>query len=327
MRLPRSLAALAPFALTFLPAAWLALQHGEAAAAIARPRPAPSATQLVIDKTPVGTLRSAAGGSAVGTVVAQSSGADGTVKKHIGAVTYEPLELGLDLTLDRSLYEWIDATWAGKAPRKSGTLTSLDPSGKAGTTREFHNALISETLLPTLDAASKEPAFFTLLLAPERVTSAPSSGAKAGAGAAKGKAWLASNFRLEITNLDTSRVSRIEGLRVQQTLTSAAGGAREPGKRATAVQLDNFRVTLAEAGADSWHEWHQSFVVRGESDEKSERSGLLVLLDPSRREELAHIQLSNLGIVALRPRASASGGMQWEAELYVERMRFTLGGK
>jgi hypothetical protein len=259
-------------------------------------------------------------------VVTQSLGGDGSVKKHIGAVAYEDLELELDLSLDRSLYDWLGATWAGKAPRKSGTLSAIHAGGNARATREFHNALISETIFPALDASSKEPAFLTVLLAPERVSTVASAGGKPPAGAAKGKAWLASNFRLEIDGLDTSRVSRVEGLRFKQTLASSSS-AREPGKQATGVQLENLRVTLAEAGADSWRSWHEDFVIKGNSSDKSERTGRVLLLAANLKDELARIELSNLGIVALRPRASASGPSQLEAELYVERMGFTLGGK
>ncbi len=310
-----------------LPGAWLALQHSEAAAALARERPAASATALAIDKAAVGTLRSATGGSAVATVVTESMGPDGVVKKHIGAVAYEELELELDLSLDRTVYDWIGAAWAGKAPRKSGTLTTLDVNGGAKSAREFHNALISETIFPTFDASSKEAGYITLLLAPESVSSVASSGGKAGLGAAKGKAWSACNFKLEVDGLDATRVSRIEGLHFKQSLASAAGVGREPSKQASSIQLGNIRVTLPEAGADTWRTWHEDLVLKGKSSDKSERSGRLLLLAANFKDELARIELSNLGIVALRPRASASGVSQLEAELYVERMGFTLGGK
>jgi|SRR5688572_15219491 len=310
-----------------LPAALLALPRSQAAAADTRGRLAPSATVLTIDKTAVGTLRSAAGGSAVGTVATQGLGPEGTVKKHITSVSYEDLQLELDLSLDPALYDWISAAWAGKAPRKSGALSTLDLNGNARATREFQNALISETILPVFDATSKEPAVITLLLAPERVSNVAGPGGKAGGVMAKSKAWLASNFRLEIDGLDTSKVSRVEGLHFKQALAGSPGPGRDPGKQAAAIQLENFRVTLSEAGADSWRSWHEELVVKGNAGDKGERSGRLVVLAANFKDELASVELSNLGIVALRPRAAASGVSQLEAELYVERMGFTLRGK
>ncbi|MEY2933968.1 MAG: hypothetical protein RL033_4717 [Pseudomonadota bacterium] len=311
-----------------LPAAWLALQPADAAAADRRGFAA-VATTLTIEKTAVGTLRSATGGSAVGTVVTQSLGPDGPVKKHIASVAYEELELELDLSLDRSMYDWISASWAGKAPRKSGTLTTLDLNGGAKGAREFQNALISETIFPVLDASSKEPAFITVLLAPERVSNVASSGGKPVGGATKGKAWQTPNFRLEIDGLDTKSVSRIEGLHFKQTMAGSTGPGRESGKQPTAIQLDNLHITLSEAGADSWRTWYEDFLVKGNANDKQERSGRLLLLGANLKDELARIELSNLGIVALRPRTSGSavGVSQLEAELYVEQMALVVGSK
>jgi hypothetical protein len=68
-------------------------------------------------------------------------------------------------------------------------------------------------------------------------------------------------------------------------------------------------------------------VVKGNAGDKSERSGRLLLLVPNLKDELARIESSNLGIIALRPRASSAGASQLEAELYVERLALPVGGK
>jgi hypothetical protein len=315
-----------PIALA-LPAGWLALDRPEAAAAVARERAAPSATVLQLSGASVGTLRSATGGSAVGTVVSDVAGAGAPAKKHVGAVGYEDLELELDLGLDRAVYDWIGAAWAGNAQRKSGMLVGLDMNGGARNAREFQNALITEVAFPACDASSKEAGFITLVLSPERVTHAAASAGKAAAPAPKGKSWLASNFKLEIDGLDTSRVVRIDPIVFKQAVAgSDVGRQREPTKQATAIQFENLRVTLADAGADSWRSWHEDFVIKGNASDKGERAGRLLLLGPNLKDELARIEFTNLGIIALRPRLAA-GVSQLEAELYVERLAFAVGGK
>jgi hypothetical protein len=311
-----------------LPAGWLALDRPDAAAAVARERAAPSATVLELGGTPVGTLRSAAGGSAVATVVPDVVGAGAPPKKHVGAVGYEDLELELDLTLERAVYDWIGAAWAGNAQRKSGALVGLDMNGNARNARQFHNALITEVTFPACDASSKEAGFITLLLAPERVTSAAAPAGKATAVGVKGKSWLASNFKLEIDGLDTSRVIRIDPIVFKQPVAAGdVGRLREPTQRASAAQFENLRITLSEAGADSWRSWHEDFVIKGNSSDKNERAGRLLLLAPNVKDELARVEFSNLGIIALRPRVSAAGVGQLEAELYVERLAFAVGRK
>jgi hypothetical protein len=315
-----------PIALA-LPAGWLALHRPDATAAV-RERPVPSATVLQLGGTPVGTLRSAAGGSAVGSVVTQSLGPGALPKKQLGAVGYEDIELELDLSFERSVYDWIGASWAGNAQPRSGTLVSLDMNGSAKSAREFQNARITEVTFPACDAASKEAAFISLVLAPERVTNAAASAGKAAAPGPKGKHWVSSNFRLEIDGLDTTRVVRIDPIQFKQHIAAGdIGQQREPTKHAAGMTFENLRITLAEAGADTWRNWHEDFVIKGNSSDKSERSGRLLLLAPNFKDELARIELSNLGVIALRPRASSNGVSQLEAELYVERMALSVGGK
>jgi len=144
----------------------------------------------------------------------------------------------------------------------------------------------------------------------------------------KGKGWLASNFKLEIDGLDTSRVIRIDPIQFKQPVAASdVGKLRQPSKQPAATELENLRITLSEAGADSWRSWHEDFVIKGNSSDKNERAGRLLLLAPNLKDELARIDLSNLGIIALRPRVSPAGVSQLEAELYVERLALSVGGK
>ncbi|HTV21165.1 MAG TPA: phage tail protein [Polyangiaceae bacterium] len=315
-----------PLALA-LPAGWLALDRPDAAAAVVRERATPSATSLQLGGTAVGVLRSASGGTAVASVVTDAVGPGAPAKKHISGVSYENIQLELDLSLERPVYDWIGAAWAGNAQRKSGTLVSLDLNGNAKGAREFKDALITEVGFPAFDAASREPGFIALVLAPERVTSVAASAGK-GALGARSKNWISSNFKLDIDGLDASRVIRIEPITFKQPVAGESIGQQRENTRApAAIQIENLRITLSETGSDSWRAWHEDFVIKGNSAEKNERSGHLSILGQNMKEELARIDFSNLGIVALRPKAAANGVGQLEAELYVERIGLSVGGK
>ena len=315
-----------PLALA-IPAGWLALDRSDAAAADVRQRAVPSATAFELAGSAVGTLRSAVGGGAVASVATESLGAGVEPKKHVSGFSYENIELELDLTLERPVYDWISAAFAGGAQRRSGKLVSVDLNGNARSAREFKDALITQVSFPAFDASNREPGFITLVLAPERVTSAQVAAGK-GALGLRSKAWLASNFRLEVDGLDATRVVRIEPIVFKQSVASDnVGAARESSRQPAAIALDNLRVSLTEVGSESWRAWHQDFVINGNSSEKNERSGRVVMLGPSLKDELARIELSNLGIIALRSKPSASGVGQLEAELYVERMELSVGGK
>lgn len=275
---------------------------------------------LLLGGAPAGNVRAAGGGSAVGVVATEAVG--GSPKKHIASVEYEPLELEVDLSLDRSFYDWVNAAWKGASQPRSGSLLLLDNNRNAKQSRDFQNAVITETTLSACDASSKAAGTLTLALAPERVTTAPASAKASLPGAGRSKPWVASNFRLEIDGLDTKRVSRVSPVHVKATL-AANGGARDRAPQVGKLEIDNLKVQLAESGAESWRQWHDDFLVKGNASDKNERSGRLVLLGPDLKDELAEVRLHNLGIVALRSLDEGSVS-QVEAELYVERLELAL---
>ncbi|MET0411145.1 MAG: phage tail protein [Polyangiaceae bacterium] len=318
------------FALALLlPLAWLTATRGEAVAAVSKVRSYGGTVSLQLDGASVGTVRSAAGGDVVGSVIEHRDGADLRAKKQLGATAAEDIVLEVGLGLERSLYDWIAVSWTGKPARKSGALVVLDANLQARSAREFDNALISETTFPALDGASKEAGLLRVVLSPERVRTTTGSAAKSNV-TSKSKAWLVSNFRLELDGLDCKRVAKIDSFTVKQTVaTSAVGSARELSKEPGRLSFGDLKITLAEAGGDSWRTWHDDFVVRGNNADKNEKSGRIVLLGPDLKEELAEIKLGNAGIYALRATGGGGGGSsetiaQLEAELYVERMELSI---
>lgn len=310
-----------------LPLAWLTATRREAVAAVNKARVYGGTVSLQLDGANVGNVKSASGGDIVGSVIEERAGAGLLTKKHLGATAYEDIVLEVGLGLERSLYDWIAASWTGKAAPKSGALLILDGNMQAQGSRAFDNALISETTFPPLDGGSKESGTLRVVLSPERVRTTAGGAAKGTVGN-KAKAWIVSNFRLELDGLDCKRVSKIDSFTVKQTIaTSAVGPGREVSKDPGKLSFGDLKITLAEAGAESWRTWHDDFVVRGNSGDKNEKNGRIVLLGPDLKEELAEIKLSNAGIYALRGTPSAAKvetTARLEAELYVERMELLV---
>lgn len=293
----------------------------DAAAALARGTSGAAGIVLLLGGAPAGNVRATAGGSAVGVVVSEAVGS-GAPNKHIAGVAYEPIELEVDLSLERSFYDWVNAAWRGSQQPRSGSLLLLDINRNVKHSRDFQNALVTETTLSACDASSKAPGTLTLALAPERVTSAPASAKATAPSAGRAKSWIASNFRLEIDGLDTARVSRVSPVHVKMAL-AASLGVRDRAPQVAKLEIDNLKIRLSESGAESWRQWHDDFVVKGNASDKNERSGRLVLLGPSLKDELAEVRLHNLGIVALRS-LDEGGVSQIEAELYVERLELSI---
>jgi hypothetical protein len=283
---------------------------------------------LTLDGVQAGFLRSVEGGAAVADVVVEP-GSDFFAKKRLGALRYEPFTLAFDLSLDQSVYEWIAQTWKGLYSRRDGSIVSVSHDGKAVSEREFFQALVSAVTVPAIDAASNEPAALTVELAPESARTQKTSGTAATLPGAKPKLWLPANFRLAIDGLDAKRVSKIDSFTVRSAaVEDTVGELRDVVRAPAKVEFPNLRITLAESGAQTWFDWHDDFVVKGNNDETREKGGSLTFLAPNLKDELGEIRFFNLGIFRLAPLPRPSGSDQVArlvADLYCERMELSVG--
>jgi hypothetical protein len=285
---------------------------------------------LVLDGAQMNVM-AVEGGAATAEVVVEKAGSGPAPKKHIAGIRYE--EISVNTGLDsKPILDWVAATWKGNYQRKNGSVLGLDYNYKIRSEREFTDALITETTFPALDAASgKEAGYLTVKIAPEVVRMKPGSGADAkGSIGAKQKMWLPSNFRFEMDGLDGDRVARIEPITVgQKVATNQVGEFRDYEKTPTSIEFSNLKISLSEAGAQSWFDWHDDFVVKGNNGDDKEKNGAIVFLTTDRKNELGRINLFNCGIYRLAPAPQAPGRdaiSRLMAELYCERMELEAKG-
>lgn len=285
---------------------------------------------LSLDNTDCGFLKSIDGGWISATVVEIATGQSLLVKKHLGSIQYEELKIEAGLSLSGALYDWIAGTWNGDAQRKDVTITIVDQNQKAVQERQFFNALITEVTIPALDGSSKEPGFLSIKFKPEYTRYRKASGkVSASLGTGKQKQWITSNFKLVIDGPDCSKVSKIDSITVKQsTSTDEIGEGRIRVNEPTRVEFPNLRVTLSKATAQSWYNWHEDFVIKGNCGEANEKSGSIALLSPDLNSELARINLSNLGIFRIAEEGATGQQIRKVvADLYCEQMQFVRLGK
>ena len=289
------------------------------------PRSVAGSFFLNLDGAKCGFLKSVDGGDISAEVISEPAAPGGFVKKHIGGPKYEELELRFGLDLAREVYDWIGASWALKIQRKSGSIVEADFKLDAKSERQFVNALITETTVPAMDAASKEPVHLTLKLAPE-LTKAVKAAGKVPAVSTKKKQFLPSNFRVEIDGLDCSKVTKIDSFTIKQsTATDDIGErrdvAREPGK----LEFPNLLITLGGSSPKTWNDWFEDFVVKGNNGDANEKNGAIVFLDPTRQHELGRVTFRNAGIFALRRAPRTDDQLsRLVAELYCEQMELKI---
>ena len=280
---------------------------------------------LTLDGTPCGYVRSAEGGNPVGEVVVLPAGPGEYVRKQLGGIRYEDVQLRTGLSMSKDLYDWIDASWQLKPTRHNGSLVEVGADGKPREERIFRDALISETAFPALDGASKDPAFLTVRLLPEEVVFEKASSTKVPAKPKAQKQFMAANFRFELGDLPCSRVSKVDPFTVRQTISvTTAGRRRIATKEPSGIETPNLRVTFSAADLPKWSAWFDEFVLKGSNDDQHELSGAIVLLAPDLKQELARVELQQVGIFALRRQPAETAGREQAAravaDLYCERM-------
>lgn len=298
---------------------------------------------LNLDGAKAGFLRSAEGGGATSDVVVEQPGTDGFSRKHIANVKFEDIAMQIGFGMSRTVYDWIAASWTRSFQRKDGSIVAGDFRMRTLNERRFFDALITEVTIPACDGESKDAAYLTLKIAPERTTLA--KGGPALTPEPPQPRWLPANFRLTIDGLDTTRVSKIDSFAVKQKIAANAVGEtrdfeREPGT----IEFPNLRIELADASAQTWIDWHEDFVIRGNAGQDKERNGTLELLSADLRTVLVRIRFFNLGILSVGPAKALPNPCQsgcptdhdddavrralgkTQAELYVERMEFEYLG-
>ena len=268
------------------------------------------------------------GGSAAAQVM-EVTMSDGTIKKHLSTINYEPLVV--DVAPGSPLDAWANSTLTGVHVRKNGSLSG--GSIPAGQQLEFRDGLITAVTVPVLDATNTNPAYLRVTIAPEQIIqtalSAPVTGTM--------NAWQDSDFRLTMGNLETTRVSRIEPLTASLQLSSAAIGEQRiatatPGNRT----ISNMRITLATsdaAPATNWLAWFDDFVIKGNNGDDKERTFTLELGVGKRTDvvgmqrsytatNLLNLKGSGVGIIAIRalPQTPGSTVRLLQVDLYMERL-------
>jgi hypothetical protein len=146
----------------------------------------------------------------------------------------------------------------------------------------------------------------------------------------KSKKWLASNFKLEVDGLPTSRVAQIKALSIKQQIIEfrpGDGGDTQylPGK----LEYPNLVFSVPEIDAQPWLDYFESFVLKGNQGPENEMTGSIVFLSPDLKEELMRISMAGLGIFKCAPaneepsKAKAPSSMP---EMYVEEMKISFTG-
>jgi hypothetical protein len=213
-------------------------------------------------------------------------GASGPPQRQISSFGYTNLQVELGLEVGTPILNWVNAALNGNPVTKNGTLIELDDKNRAQSYLDFTNGAIADFVVPGFDGSSHAANTFTLEAAIERSTFRPGDNAPVQL-PTRSKPFLASNFRLKIDGLPTTRVRLIGPLSFRPT---------NPG-----IVPTDLVVTFSKVDIDPWRAWADDFIVKGNNGQDKERQGAIEVMAPNLADILATLTIKQIGIFELIP--------------------------
>jgi tail tube protein gp19 len=284
---------------------------------------------LDIDGYNVGFLKKFSGLAMEADIVANDLGPDNVQKKHVSNIKWTPGKATVGIGMGKGMYDWIQAAFDKGYLTKNGSFTSADFNYKAMSRLDFMNALITSVTVPKLDGSSKDAAYFDVEFESEQVRWSKGGGEDIrGKIGPKQKAWLCSNFRVEIGALPCSRVATVDSFTWKCSVSADQIGIfREPTKHPAKVTVPEIKLTISHADHDAWAQAAKKWFVDGHHLESDEMTGRIVFLDPNMTDELGEVELQNVGFKKFSDEdaeANSEKIKRFSVELYVEKMKFKL---
>ena len=284
---------------------------------------------LDVDGYNVGFLKKFSGMAMEADIVANDLGPDNVQKKHVSNIKWTPGKATVGIGMGKGMYDWIQAAFDKGYLTKNGAFTSADFNYKAMSRLDFMNALITSVTVPKLDGSSKDAAYFDIEFEAEQVRWSKGGGEDIrGKIGPKQKAWLCSNFRVEIGALPCSRVATVDSFTWKCSVSADQIGIfREPTKHPAKVTVPEIKLTISHADHDAWAQAAKKWFVDGHHLESDEMTGRIVFLDPNMTDELGEVELQNVGFKKFSDEdaeANSEKIKRFSVELYVEKMKFKL---
>ena len=127
----------------------------------------------------------------------------------------------------------------------------------------------------------------------------------------KAKEWLRSNFRVEIGGLPCDRVMRVDAF----TWTCAPDGA---------ITVPDVRLVISRADLAAWEAAARRWFIDRDNRDRDEMTGRITVLAADGKDELAAIELGNVGLRKFSHDEVGDAGGAFAVVLYAEKLGLTV---
>jgi hypothetical protein len=264
---------------------------------------------LEVDGEAVGSLVSFEGLDVEAEIAARGTGPHNMPKKHVADVRWTPGVATFGGGMGKGMRGWIAEALDGGTATRGGSVSAVDAGGSPTFSVAFSGARLSSVSFPALDGASKDVALMAVEFGARQVRWGEGGGAPAQP-PDKSKEWRQSSFRVEIGNLPCARVARVDAF----TWTSAPDGA---------ITVPDVRLVISRADLAAWEEAARRWFIDRDYRDKHEMDGRITLLSGNGQDELATIELGNVG---LKKFSHDDLGGTFAVVLYAEKLGLKLRG-
>lgn len=271
-------------------------------------------------------LKSIEGGYASRPVIVERYGHVNFPMNHLGSAEIEQFSLELGLAGADDILKWIQSSWRMQAELFNGQVTHANFDMQETEIHQFKRAWIVETTFPTLDGASKDPAYLKVKFATEEISSERIKGGGPVISApmtSLQKLWSACNFELEIDGVPEFRhTNKIDSFTIKQGVKKFSSPNKQknpyPAIVPTKIEFPNLSGTVAAGYCDAIHKWSKETLERGAADPSVQKHGALHFLGPRNNERLFSIELGWVGLYSFKMLPSAANADQ------IKRFKFDL---
>jgi len=282
---------------------------------------------VTVDGVAASFMKKCEGFNPEGDVVANDMGPQLFQSKHLANFKWSPGKFTVGAGMGRGFWNWIKAALEKGYVRKNGSIVSGDFDYNARTELTWQDGLITSVTIPKFDAAAKDAIYLDVEVEAEQVRVGPASGKITGQYGTKQKAWLAPNFRLDISGLPCERVSTIDAMTWKCSIaTDHTGIHREHAKVPAKITCPDMKFTVSAADYKPWMEASKKWFVDGEHLENNHMQGSITLLGPDMKKTMARLELHNLGFKSIKSgalEAQSEKVNRIEVEMYMEGLTFS----
>ena len=187
---------------------------------------------------------SVSGGHTKANVVTVNLGPSAITKKHVSNLEVEDLVVTFGVDMAPVWWDWISTELGDQAgtPRDMAVV-STDFDYNMMERMVLRDAVIKQIEFPSFDGASKDPAYFKVVISASSSRLEPISGGKVNAPQGIAKKSLQSNFRFELGDLPTQRAKTVVPPVVSiNVVKDEVGQFREPTKQVATKSVGNMTV-------------------------------------------------------------------------------------